>query len=143
MTRRAFSATSLAVTAVSAQERKPIRLGAPIFLKSDDPAALAREHKRLRYTAAQCPPVTLADSARIEAIRKAYAAENVAIAEVGAWVNILHPDPATRKKNLEYVIERMQIADARGSPLLRRYRRFVHRAGQRRSAERHQGILRR
>jgi sugar phosphate isomerase/epimerase len=59
--------------------------------------------------------VTLADSARIEAIRKAFAAENVIIAEVGAWVNILHSDAATRKKNLDYVIERMQIADAVGA----------------------------
>ncbi|HEY2013470.1 MAG TPA: sugar phosphate isomerase/epimerase [Bryobacteraceae bacterium] len=115
MTRRTFSATMLAVAAASAQERKPIRLGAPIFLKSDDPAVLAREHKRLNYTAAQCPPVTLADTARIEAIRKAYAAENVTIAEVGAWVNILHPEAQTRKKNLDYVIERMALADLVGA----------------------------
>lgn len=115
MTRRTFSAAILAATAASAQERKPIRLGAPIFLKSDDPVVLAREHRRLNYTAAQCPPVTLTDSNRIEAIRNAYAAENVVIAEVGAWVNILHPDPATRKKNLDYAIERMQIADAVGA----------------------------
>lgn len=115
MTRRTFSSTLLAMAAASAEARKPIRLGAPIFLKSDDPAALAREHRRLHYSAAQCPPVALADSARVEEIRKVYAEENVVIAEVGAWVNILHPDPATRKKNLDYAIERMQLADVIGA----------------------------
>ena len=73
MTRRTFSATMLALTAASAEAGKPIRLGAPIFLKDDDPAVLAREHKRLHYTAAQCPPAKADDSARIDAIRKAYA----------------------------------------------------------------------
>jgi sugar phosphate isomerase/epimerase len=115
MTRRAFSATLVALSAASAEGRKPIRLGAPIFLKSDDPAALAREHRRLGYTAAQCPPVKIADTALIDAIRKSYAAENVVIAEVGAWVNILDPDSAKRKRNMEYVIERMQLADAVGA----------------------------
>ncbi|HXJ41907.1 MAG TPA: sugar phosphate isomerase/epimerase [Bryobacteraceae bacterium] len=115
MTRRTFSATLVAASAAFAQKGKPIRLGAPIFLKSDDPEALAREHQRLGYTAAQCPPVTLQETAKIEAIRKAYAARNVVIAECGAWVNILHPDPATRKKNLDYATERMALADAVGA----------------------------
>jgi sugar phosphate isomerase/epimerase len=115
MTRRTFSATMLALTAASAEGAKPIRLGAPIFLKDDDPAVLAREHKRLHYTAAQCPPAKADDSARIEAIRKAYADEDVVIAEVGAWVNLLHPDAAIRKKNLDYAIERMQLAEAVGA----------------------------
>jgi len=115
MTRRTFSATMVALAAASAEERKPIRLGAPIFLKDDDPAVLAREHKRLHYTAAQCPPVTSNDTARIDAIRKAYAEQDVVIAEVGGWANMLHPDAATRKKNLDYVIERMQVAEAVGA----------------------------
>jgi sugar phosphate isomerase/epimerase len=115
MTRRTFSATLLALTAASGQVKKPIRLGAPIALKSDDPAVLAREHRRLGYTAAYCPPATAADAVRIEAIRKSYAAENLVIAEVGAWVNILDPDTAKRLKNMDYVIERMQLAEAVGA----------------------------
>jgi sugar phosphate isomerase/epimerase len=119
ITRRTFSAslvgtsaTLAAASAAFAQKGKPIRVGAPVFLKSDDPVVLAKEHRRLGYTAAQCPPVTLQDTAKVEAIRKAYAAENVVIAECGAWVNILHPDPAIRKKNMDYAIERMALADA-------------------------------
>src|ERR1700712_3710260 len=111
MTRRTFS-TTLFAAAASAQSVRPIRLGAPIFLKSEDPEALAREHRRLGYTAAYFPPFVKPDANLIEATRKAYAAQNLVISEVGAWVNILAPDPAKRKQNLDYVIERMNLADA-------------------------------
>ncbi len=95
---------------------KPIRLGGPIFLKSDDPAELAREHRRLGYSAAYCPPnVTAADTDKVRAIQKAFAAENVTIAEVGAWKNMLDPDGEKRKENLRYVTERMALAEAVGA----------------------------
>ena len=114
MTRRTFSTGVLGAATASAtfaQSKKPIRLGAPIFLKSDDPEVLAREHKRLGYTSAYFPPFDSPDANLIAAVRKTYTANNLVIAEVGAWVNILHPDPATRKKNLDYAIDRMRIAD--------------------------------
>ena len=114
MTRRTFSTAVLGAATASAtfaQSKKPIRLGAPIFLKSDDPEVLAREHKRLGYTSAYFPPFDSPDANLIAAVRKTYTANNLVIAEVGAWVNILHPDPATRKKNLDYAIDRMRIAD--------------------------------
>ena len=90
----------------------PVRLGGHIFLKSDDPRDLAREHRRLGYSAAYCPPARTADAERILAIRGAFAAENVVIAEVGAWKNMLDPDPAGRQANLAYVTERLALADA-------------------------------
>ncbi len=94
---------------------RPVRLGGPIFLKSDDPAEMAREHRRLGYSAAYCPKAKVEDTALISAIQKAFAAENVAIAEVGAWVNMLDPDPEKRRANLAYVTERMALAEAVGS----------------------------
>lgn len=94
---------------------KPLRLGGPIFLKSDDPEELAREHRRLQYSAAYVPAVSLTDTAKIEAIRKAFAAQNVIIAEVGAWVNMLEQDAEKRAKNLTYVSERLALADAVGA----------------------------
>lgn len=94
---------------------RPIRLGGPIFLKSDDPAALAREHRRLGYSAAYCPNATVDDSAHIRAIRDTFAAADVVIAEVGAWKNMLDPDPAVRKANLDYVTSRLALADAVGA----------------------------
>lgn len=93
-------------------QSRPIRLGGPIFLKSEDPAELAREHRRLGYSAAYCPSATLGDQDRIRAIRTAFAAENVVIAEVGAWRNMLDPDAQKRVDNLRYVTERLALAEA-------------------------------
>jgi sugar phosphate isomerase/epimerase len=92
-----------------------VRLGGPIFLKSDDPVELAREHRRLGYRAAYCPAVKLEDSAHIRAVEKAFAAENVVISEVGAWVNLLDPDVEKRRKNVEYVTQRLALAEAVGA----------------------------
>lgn len=93
----------------SAATSHPIRLGGPIFLKSDDPREQAKEHRRLGYTAAYCPT---GDPAQI---KKAFAAENVVIAEVGAWRNMLDPDPTKRRDNLSYVSERLQLAEEVGA----------------------------
>jgi sugar phosphate isomerase/epimerase len=92
-----------------------IRLGGPVFLKSDDPEALAREHRRLGYSAAYCPNAAVNDSDRIRAIAKAFADKNVVVAEVGAWKNMLDPDADRRKQNLAYVVERCALADAVGA----------------------------
>jgi len=92
-----------------------VRLGGPIFLRSEDPGELAREHRRLGYSAAYCPNAAVNDAARIQAIQKAFTSENVVIAEVGAWKNMLDPDAAKRKANLEYVTERCALAEAVGA----------------------------
>ena len=98
-----------------ADQPRPIRLGGPVFLKSDDPVELAKEHRRLGYSAAYCPKAKAADSAQTAAIVKAFAAEKVVIAEVGAWVNMLDPDSEKRRGNIDYVIERMALAEAVGA----------------------------
>lgn len=90
-------------------------IGGPIFLKSEDPAELAREHRRLGYSAAYCPLVKVSDKERLRAIEAAFAKEKVVIAEVGAWKNLLDVDPAKRKENFDYVVERMAIADEVGA----------------------------
>jgi sugar phosphate isomerase/epimerase len=117
MTRRDFAGISFAGASamLAADAPQRIRLGGPIYLKSDDPRELAREHRRLGYSAAYCPQAKADDSARVSEIEKAFAAENVVIAEVGAWVNMLDPDPEKRSKNLLYVIERLALAEAVGA----------------------------
>src|SRR6188472_2139216 len=95
-TRREFLAAACAVPLLRAARAGGIRLGGPIFLKSDDPAELAREHRRWGYSAAYCPAATVNDRERINDIKKAYAAEQVVIAEVGAWRNMLDPDAQKR-----------------------------------------------
>jgi sugar phosphate isomerase/epimerase len=92
-----------------------IRLGGPIFLKTEDPAEQAREHRRLGYTAAYCPAVKIEETAKVKAIEDAFRREGVVISEVGAWVNMLDPDAEKRRKNVAYVIERMALADAIGA----------------------------
>jgi sugar phosphate isomerase/epimerase len=94
---------------------RPVRLGGPIFLNSDDPRELAREHRRLGYSAAYCPAAKPGEAERIRAIGDAFAAENVVIAEVGAWKNMLDPDAALRRANVAYVTERLALADAVGA----------------------------
>lgn len=114
MTRRQALALP-AVLRASAGAARPLRLGGPVFLKSGDPRELAREHRRLGYSAAYCPPAKLEDSERLREIERAFAAENVVIAEVGAWANLLDPDEARRKKNYQYVRDRLALADAVGA----------------------------
>src|SRR5436190_10664067 len=91
---------------------RPVRLGGPIFTQSEDPGELAREHRRLGYMAAYCPASTVQDTARNAEIVKAFAAENVVIAEVGAWKNMMDPDAAQRRENRQYVAQRMALAEA-------------------------------
>jgi sugar phosphate isomerase/epimerase len=115
-TRRAFLAAAAILTQVAkAASYRPIRLGGPIFLKSEDPNELAKEHRRLGYSAAYCPDVALSDAERIRAIRDAFASEGVVIAEVGAWRNMLDPDSDKREQNLKYIIERLALAEAVGA----------------------------
>jgi len=125
LTRRSLlknTASLLAVSALpdtivyaSSRKGKRICLGGPIFLDSDDPGALAREHRRLGYRAAYIPKVERHEEDRIKAIVKEFAAQDVVIAEVGAWVNMLDPDSEKRNKNLRYVIERLALAEAVGA----------------------------
>ena len=115
--RRTFCAAlaGAAANAFAAPAPRPIRFGGPIFLKSDDPRELAREHRRLGYSAAYCPAAKAGDTAHIRDIQTAFAAENVVIAEVGAWCNMLDPDSEKRRKNLDYVTQRMALADDVGA----------------------------
>jgi len=104
-----------AVQAVAEAGGYAVRLGGPMFLKSDDPEALAREHVRLGYRAAYCPNVLLDDRPRIDAVAKAFSASGVTIAEVGRWVNLLDSDPKKRKENLQTVTDGLALAEAVGA----------------------------
>jgi sugar phosphate isomerase/epimerase len=119
LTRRSALACATAgilpALARSASTGGDVRLGAPIFLHTDDPSQLAAEHRRLGYGAAYCPQADIHDSERIRAIEQAFRTANVVIAEVGAWKNMLDPDTGKRRQNLEYVTSRCALADAVGA----------------------------
>ena len=92
-----------------------VRLGAPVDAGSDDPDALALAHRKLGYRAAYCPEVKLGDKDRIRAIAEAFAKQDVVIAEVGRWCNLLEADEAKRKENLRTVIDGLALADEIGA----------------------------
>jgi sugar phosphate isomerase/epimerase len=116
VTRRHFLGAVIAAGVSGAAEpSQRLRLGGPIFIKTKDPAELAPEHKRLGYRAAYCPAVDVRDGERVDDIRKTFAAEDVIIAEVGAWVGMLNPSPEKSQANQQYVTERLALAEAVGA----------------------------
>jgi sugar phosphate isomerase/epimerase len=55
------------------------------------------------------------DSDLIRETVKAFSERDVVIAEVGAWVNMLDPDPEKRAKNLSFVREKLALAEELGA----------------------------
>jgi sugar phosphate isomerase/epimerase len=106
-----------------------IRFGGPVFWKqtraagsdeshgaaADDPVLLAKAHRAKGYTAGFAPPVDRRDTARVAAIREAFAAEGVLIAEVGYWENLVDTDPETRQYHRQQMVETLALADALGA----------------------------
>ena len=92
-----------------------IRLGGPVFVDTVDPDTLALAHRRLGYRAAYCPNVALKDTDQIRAMAEAFARQDVAIAEVGRWYNLLDADPEKRRQNLQTVTDGLALAEAVGA----------------------------
>ncbi len=100
---------------VAAGRGEAVRLGGPIFVNTPDPEELARAYRKVGYRAAYCPGVSLKDTDKIRAFSEAFAKHDVAIAEVGRWVNLLDSDAAKRAKNLQTVIDGLALAEAIGA----------------------------
>lgn len=127
MSRRGFVAASLAAAGAArrtvAHEFEPsraaggaqVRLGGPVFARTEDPDELAAAHVKLGYRAAYCPNVSLSDETRIKALREAFKKQDVVIAEVGRWVNLVDSDPEKRRLNLKQVTEGLALAEAVGA----------------------------
>ena len=100
---------------LQAEPQRAMRLGGPIFVKSDDPGTLADAHRALGYRAAYVPEVKVGDRDRINAIVKEFAARDVVVAEVGAWRNMLDIDSDKRRQNMAFIQERLALADELGA----------------------------
>ncbi|HNY86385.1 MAG TPA: TIM barrel protein [Candidatus Hydrogenedentes bacterium] len=108
-------AAGLMARRAAAADGGMVRLGAPVPLEGEDPASWAKAHRALGYRAAYCPDIPLKDTDRLRAVEKAFAAEDVVLAEVGRWCNLMDADPEARKKNLERVTEGLALAEAVGA----------------------------
>lgn len=113
--RRAALAAIAGAASPQVQPRRALRLGAPLFVKTSDPRELAREARRLGYSAAYCPAAAPQETEKLRAIEAGFAAEDVVLAEVGVWVNLLDADPAKRRENLQKVTDGLAVADAVGA----------------------------
>jgi sugar phosphate isomerase/epimerase len=92
-----------------------MRLGGPIFEKTQDPEAWARAVAAAGYRAAYCPLKPDADDATVRAYAAAAARADIVIAEVGAWSNPLSPDEGTRRAALEHCKASLDLADRIGA----------------------------
>ena len=115
MTRGATAAEDLAPATRPAGAAGSVRLGGPVFVKTDDPAELAAAHRAIGYRAAYCPNVKLDDRPRIAAFTQAFARHDVVIAEVGRWCNLMEADPEKRAANLARVTEGLALAEEIGA----------------------------
>lgn len=95
----------------------PIRLGGHgLPVGSDDPFAFARAHRAFGYAAAYVPVSLIgADAQTLASWEKAFADQDVTLAEVGIWRNLIDPDPARRKAELDYAAQCLALADAVGA----------------------------
>jgi sugar phosphate isomerase/epimerase len=92
-----------------------LRLGGPVWVDGDDPEVRARAHREKGYRAGYCPDIPLDDAELIDATVAAFARNDVVIAEVGRWVNLLAPNPDERRKNLQTVTDGLALAEAVGA----------------------------
>jgi sugar phosphate isomerase/epimerase len=94
-----------------------IRLGGHgLTVGADDPVALARAHAAFGYGAAYVPAnLSMADAGLLSRWEAAFAAEDVMLAEIGIWRNLVTPDDAVRSSNLDYAAEKLAVADAVGA----------------------------
>jgi len=121
ITRRSFvlgASAGLTLSGLSrttAAASPAVRLGGPVFLENDDPGLLAARHRELGYRAAYAPEIDPGDRERIQACADEFGRQDVVIAEVGAWVNLLDLNSEKREKNLEFVTSRLALADELGA----------------------------
>ncbi len=97
------------------ETNKPVRIGAPVFEKYDSPDAWAAIHKKAGFGAAYCP-VSIDDPQDVVAAYGKAAKDNdIVIAEVGSWVNMLASDEDERKKNIDICKRSLALADEIGA----------------------------
>ncbi len=90
-----------------------MRLGGPIFKKTESIEDLIKTHKQLGFGAAYANWIE--DKKEREETVAAFKEADIVLAEYGAYcLNILDTDPALRQKNIDEICDRLQKADEMG-----------------------------
>lgn len=92
-----------------------MRLGGPVMKEFDNPEQWLTALEELDYTAAFCPVDENDSDEVIEEYKKAAAAADIVIAEVGAWSNPISPDDKTRKDAIQNCQQKLSLADKVGA----------------------------
>lgn len=92
-----------------------MRLGLSSPLKHDSPEQWAKRMKELGCGAVNFPLNCNADKSRISEYAHAAKENDLVIAEVGVWNNMLDRDPEKRKSALDYNIRQLILADEIGA----------------------------
>ncbi len=89
-----------------------MRLGGSVFYQGNDPEEYALAHVKKGYGAALCPDwISLERPAELENFKQVMKENDIRIAEVGAWCNPMHPDMMEAEAKIQYMIERLQLAE--------------------------------
>lgn len=93
-----------------------MRLGGYVFYNGRDSEEFALAHVAKGFGAAVCPEwVSLERPKELAEFVRMMKKHDIKIAEVGAWCNPLHPDVAEAEKNVNYMVERLRLAEELGA----------------------------
>jgi sugar phosphate isomerase/epimerase len=125
MNRRAFARTALQAAGVVglaatwssglAGRASYVRLGGPLFERSESPEQWVAALQKLGYRAAYCPVKVGAAADEIRAYEQAARRADVVIAEVGAWSNPISPDPRMAQEAFKKCVDSLALAEAIGA----------------------------
>jgi sugar phosphate isomerase/epimerase len=93
------------------KEGYTMRFGTSSPLKHETPTEWAENQVKLGCRAVVFPVQSNESEQKIIAYKEAADKAGLTIAEVGIWRNALASDPAERKKNTDYCVEQLRLAD--------------------------------
>lgn len=111
------AAAMIASTKILAAEAKtyPVRLGGPVFEKTDSPDSWIAALQKLRYRAAYCPVGADAGDSTVNAYAEAAKKADIVIAEVGAWSNPIDTDSEKSRQAIHHCQRQLDLADRIGA----------------------------
>lgn len=92
-----------------------MRLGTSSPISHKTAEEWAKQQKDLGLSAVVFPVSSREDREKIDKYKKAADENDLLIAEVGIWCNAISMDPDEKKKNLDYSVEQLRLADYIGA----------------------------